>query len=96
MSFQSSLFFLSARSHDYGRQRADKYDDDYDDDYYSYDNSAAMSFSGFGGVSYNPNDDDDDDDEDYSTEDESSSENESESDEQEGNELAEGIEKLET
>ncbi|XP_066922689.1 zinc finger protein 330-like [Clytia hemisphaerica] len=83
---------MSTRQHDYGRQRADKYDDDYGDDYYSYDNSAAMSFSGFGGVSYNP-DDGDDDDEDYSTEDESSLENESESDEE--NELEQAMGKLE-
>ena len=41
---------MSTRTTDYGRQS--KYDDDYDDDYYSYDNSAARSFSGFGGVAY--------------------------------------------
>lgn len=66
---------FSARTHDYGRQRANDYEDDYGDDYYSYDNSAAMSFSGFGGVSYNPNDDDDDsedEDDESDTEDEDS------------------------
>lgn len=75
---------LSARSHDYGRQAANDYGDDYDDDYYSYDNSAAMSFSGFGGVSYNPNEDDDDDDDDSEDEDdESDTEDETEDEESE-------------
>lgn len=64
---------MSTRTTDYGRQN--KYDDDYDDDYYSYDNSAAMSFSGFGGVSYNPDEED--------SEEESSSSSSSSSDDSE-------------
>jgi len=77
------FFFFSyniARNHEYGRQRNDRYNDDYNDDYYSYDNSAAMSFSGFGGVSYNPGDDESDSESDYS---ESESESGEESDEEE-------------
>ena len=69
---------IPARTHDYGRQKANEYDDDYGDDFYSYDNSAAMSFSGFGGVSYNPNEDDDD-----SEEDESDSDDEDDTEEDE-------------
>jgi len=72
---ETKALSMSTRTHDYGRQRAADYDDDYGDDYYSYDNSAAMSFSGFGGVSYNPNEDDDDSEDD---DDESDSEDETE------------------
>jgi len=79
---------MSTRTTDYGRQS--KYDDDYDDDYYSYDNSAAMSFSGFGGVSYTHDEEDDEDESDseYSDSDEESEEGSDESDggEDSGNE----------
>jgi len=73
---ETKTLAMSTRTTDYGRQS--KYDDDYDDDYYSYDNSAAMSFSGFGGVSYNPGDDDEESDSDYSDSDESEEESSAE------------------
>lgn len=72
---ETKTLSMSTRTHTYGRQK--EYDDDYDDDYYSYDNSAAMSFSGFGGVSYDP--DEDDSDEDYSDSDYDDSEEDEES-----------------
>lgn len=93
---ETKALSMSTRSHDYGRQRHNNYGDDYDDDYYSYDNSAALSFSGFGGVAFNPDDDnDDDDDEDYS-ESEEESEEESTDDGEEVDELTNGVGKLST
>jgi len=90
---ETKTMSMSTRSTDYGRQS--KYDDDYDDDYYSYDNSAAMSFSGFGGVSYNPDEDEEESDSDYSGSDDSegsdSSAEGSDSEEEEGGEEEEEV-----
>jgi len=76
---ETKTLSMSTRTHDFGRQK--DYDDDYDDDYYSYDNSAAMSFSGFGGVSYNPHAADDDSDDDYSDSDYEDSDEDDDDDE---------------
>ena len=82
-------FVFLARSHNYGRQKNDNYDDDYDDNYYSYDNSAATTFSGFGGVSYNPEDNSDEDESEEDSDD-SATDEESEEDEELG-ELTSGL-----
>jgi len=74
---------MSTRTTDYGRQS--KYDDDdYDDDYYSYDNSAARSFSGFGGVAYTHDEDDEEESSEYSDTEESEESEESQDEEEEG------------
>merc|ERR1712072_1531986 len=72
---ETKTLAMSTRTTDYGRQS--KYEDDYDDDYYSYDNSAAMRFSGFGGVSYTHDEDDEEESSEYSDSDESEESEES-------------------
>lgn len=89
---ETKTLAMSTRTTDYGRQS--KYDDDYDDDYYSYDNSAAMSFSGFGGVSYNPADDDEDDESESDYSDSDESEEESSAEESGSEEGEEGEEEI--
>lgn len=88
---------MSTRTTDFGRTQKNHRDDDYDDDFYSYGgNSASSGFTGFGGVSINPEDcerRETSSDEDYS---DSESEEESSDEEEsgEGSEDEDGIGKL--